>query len=602
MPIRESGSHYPRVGRRGFGLRSGGIRRGGIRRGGPLLSVRVPRVIPVSRTLPWRRAPHVLVPGRPHLPRRAPEGTRAVVVGGGVAGISAAVVLAERGVQVTVLEAAEFLGGRLGAWSHTLPDGSEQVVEHGFHAFFRHYDTWRAVLGRVGAVLRPVEGYPVISRRWPAEDLGSLPAAPPLNLLALFARSPSLRLREVAGADAGLGLALLAHSPEDTVARFDAMSAAEFLARLGVSDRAREMLFEAFARSFFCDPSGLSAAELVAMFHYYFLGNTAGIGFDAPAEDHRTAIWDPLASYLRERDADIRLDTRVQGLERQGAAWRILVDARTAAGSAKVAGEGGAVSPGAGRSGPAADRAGGGDADRSDADQGDADQGDPDGWVEAEHVVLALDPGGMRDLLAGSPVAPDLARRAASLQVAPPFAVTRLWLDRPVRPDRAVFSAVSGEPTLDSVTVYSRLEGESARWAARTGGEVVELHSYACTAPDAAEATRRMRAELAALWPETASAQVVDLVERSEATAPAFPPGAAGTRPGVRTDAPGIRVAGDFVDCPHPSGLMERAAMTGVLAANDILASVGAAPEEIRGIAERGLLAGLPVHRLRRRR
>jgi carotenoid phi-ring synthase / carotenoid chi-ring synthase len=553
-----------------------------------------------------------------------PEGTRAVVVGGGIAGISAAVVLAERGVQVTVVEAADFLGGRLGAWSHTLPDGSEQVVEHGFHAFFRHYDTWRAILARVGTVLRPVEGYPVISRRWPAEDLGALPAAPPLNLLALFARSPSLRLREIVGADAGLGFALLAHSPGDTVARFDDLSAAEFLHRLGVSDRAREMLFEAFARSFFCDQSGLSAAELVAMFHYYFLGNPAGIGFDAPAEDHRTAIWDPLAAYLRERGADIRLGTRVQGLERQGTAWRILVDARTAAGRAKVAGQGGAVPTGEGPRGQANDGAGLSGAVAAGPDDGGsgttgagtsgagtsgaafgpvgAAQGAAGAWVEAEHVVLALDPGGLRDLLAESPVAPDLARRAASLQVAPPFAVTRLWLDRPVRPDRAVFSAVSGEPTLDSVTLYSRLEGESARWAARTGGEVVELHSYACTAPDAAEATRRMRAELAAIWPETAEARVLDLVERSEATAPAFPPGSAGTRPGVLTDAPGVRVAGDYVDCPHPSGLMERAAMTGVLAANDILASVGAAPEEIRGIAERGLLAGLPVHRLQRRR
>ncbi|GAA4538004.1 FAD-dependent oxidoreductase [Pseudonocardia xishanensis] len=525
----------------------------------------------MTRTLPWRRAPHVLVPARPELPRRAAAGTRAVVVGGGIAGISAATVLAERGVAVTVLEAAGHLGGRLGAWSHTLADGSEQVVEHGFHAFFRHYDTWRSILRRIDpglGFLRPVTGYPVISRRWPAEDLGNLPAAPPFNLLALFARSPSLRLREIAGADAGLGFALLAHSPAETVRRFDDVSAAEFLRRLGVSERARAMLFEAFARSFFCDQDGLSAAELVSMFHYYFLGNPAGIGFDAPSEDHRTAIWDPLAAYLGERGAQVRLGARAVGLRRAGETWVVEVEEVV-----EVEDSAGAAAPGG------AGSAGG-------------------GAVEAEHVVLALDPGALRALLAGSPVAPDLARRAASLQVAPPFAVSRLWLDRPVGPDRAVFNAVSGEPTLDSVTLYSRLEGESARWAARTGGEVVELHSYACTAPDAASATARMRAELAGLWPETAQARVVDLVERSEATAPAFPPGGAGTRPGVLTDAPGIRVAGDFVECPYPSGLMERASMTGVLAANDVLDAVGAGPEEIRGIAEQGLLAGLPVHRL----
>jgi len=502
------------------------------------------------RTVPWRRAPYVHVASRPGMPRQLPEPTRVVVVGAGVAGVSAAVVLAERGAAVTLLEAKQTLGGRLGAWPHTLPDGTEQVVEHGFHAFFRHYDTWRAILRRADpelGFLRPVEGYPVIARRWPAEDLGNLPAAPPFNLLALFARSPSLRLREIVGADAALGFALLAHSPAETTARFDTMSAAEFLTRLGVSDRARQMLFEAFARSFFCDQDGLSAAELVSMFHYYFLGNPSGIGFDAPAEDHLTAIWDPLAGYLRERGAVIRTGTPATGLARAGEAWQV----RT-----------------------------------------------PEGPVTAEHVVLALDPSALRGLLAASPVAPDLARRAAALQSAPPFAVSRLWLDRDVAPGRAVFSAVAGEATLDSVTIYSRLEGESARWAARTGGAVLELHSYACRTPEVA--TERMRAELAELWPETAAAQVLHVAEQREATAPAFPPGSAGTRPGVLTDAPGIRLAGDFVDCPYPSGLMERAAMTGVLAANDVLAACGAGPEEVRGIAPRGMLAGLPVHRLGR--
>jgi isorenieratene synthase len=38
---------------------------------------------------------------------------------------------------------------------------------------------------------------------------------------------------------------------------------------------------------------------------------------------------------------------------------------------------------------------------------------------------------------------------------------------------------------------------------------------------------------------------------------------------------------------------MERAAVSGVLAANDVLAEVGAGPEEVVGVPQRGLLAGL---------
>ena len=240
----------------------------------------------------------------PELPRAAPPGTEAVVVGAGVAGISAAVVLAERGVDVTLLEAAPTLGGRLGAWPHTLPDGTEQVVEHGFHAFFRHYYTWRAVLRRLDpelAFLRPVGGYPVISRQLAAEDLTGLPAAPPLNLLALFARSPSLGLRDLLGSDRQLAAELLAYDPDAHHRRVRRRPGRGVpRPRCGMSDRAQAMLFEAFARSFFARPAELSAGELIAMFHYYFLGNPEGIGFDAPDTDYLSCIWAPLAGYLEQ--------------------------------------------------------------------------------------------------------------------------------------------------------------------------------------------------------------------------------------------------------------------------------------------------------------
>ena len=178
--------------------------------------------------------------------------------------------------------------------------------------------------------------------------------------------------------------------------------------------------------------------------------------------------------------------------------------------------------------------------------------------------------------------------------MAPPFAVSRIWLDRDVAPERAPFSAVSGQPNLDSIALYSRLEEPSIRWAATTGGSVIELHSYSCRLDDAEEAAAAMRAELAALWPETADATVTHAHNRLEATAPAFPPGSAGSRPGVRTDARGLRLAGDYIELPYLAGLMERSAMSGVLAANDVLAELGAAAEPISGVPQRGLLAGVP--------
>lgn len=506
-----------------------------------------------SRAAPLRMGQRHLVTPDPLLPRDVAPGAEAVVVGGGIAGVSAAVILAERGVRVTLLEAADHLGGRLGAWPERLPDGSEQIIEHGFHAFFRHYYTWRSILRRVDpelSFLAPVASYPVISASWPAEDLSGLPSAPPLNLLALVLRSKSLSRREMFRADPDAGRALLSYDRATTVAELDDTDAATFLDRLGMTERTRTMLFEAFARSFFCNQGELSAAELVAMFHYYFLGNPEGIGFDVPDTDHATAIWNPLRALLDRLGAEVRTGAPVSGIEPDGSAWRLSLGA------------------------------------------GDSD-------LVTRHVVLAVDPGALRTLVGTSAAmastAPLLTRQCDAIRVAPPFAVSRIWLDRDLAPERDPFSAVTGQPNLDSIAVYSRLEEPSVRWARATGGSVIELHSYSCQLDDAEAAATALRRELATLWPETADATVLHSHDRLEATAPAFPPGSAGTRPGVRTDARGVRIAGDFVELPYLAGLMERSSMSGVLAANDVLAELGAAAEPVMGIPQRGLLAGLPT-------
>src|SRR5688572_4143275 len=78
----------------------------------------------------------------------APAGTRAVVVGGGIAGVAAAALLCERGVQVTLIEREAQLGGRAGGFEHTLRSGERLQMERGFHAFFRQYYNLRALLRR----------------------------------------------------------------------------------------------------------------------------------------------------------------------------------------------------------------------------------------------------------------------------------------------------------------------------------------------------------------------------------------------------------------------------------------------------------------------
>ncbi len=489
--------------------------------------------------------PRAVVTPRPDRPLRVSDGTSAVVVGGGIAGVSAALVLAERGVRVTLLEAAGHLGGRLGAWPRTLPDGTVQQVEHGFHGFFRQYYTWRSLLRRLDpelGFLQPLPGYPVISRTWPPEDFASLPGLPPLNLLALVARSPSLRLRDLRYVDRVAATKLLEFDRVATYAELDSTSAKEFLDRLAMPDRARAVLFEVFGHSFFNREESFSAAELIAQFHFYFLANPEGLGMDVTVDDHGSCIWDPFGRLLDSLGVDIRTGTTVDRLEKVASGWRAVA-------------RGGST-------------------------------------VDAGNAVLALDPAALRSLSAGSDGLPAaLVAQAGGLTTSAPYAVARFWTDRPVDPDRPVFSGVSREPTLDSISVYSRMEDGARRWAGRTGGEVVELHAYA--APDgigAEDAADRMWAELTALWPEVGGLRVLDRETRVGLDAPGFLPGSDATRPGVRTGEESLLLAGDWVRLPFASALMERAATTGVLAANDVLTRAGARAEPVTAVRPRGLL------------
>jgi isorenieratene synthase len=54
---------------------------------------------------------------------------------------------------------------------------------------------------------------------------------------------------------------------------------------------------------------------------------------------------------------------------------------------------------------------------------------------------------------------------------------------------------------------------------------------------------------------------------------------------------PDVALAGDYVAMPFPCALMERAAASGFLAANTLLARHGVAAEALRSVPTRGLFS-----------
>ena len=234
--------------------------------------------------------------------RRLGRPPTAVVVGGGIAGLAAATGLAERGVAVTLVEAAPTLGGRVRAWPVEV-EGAATTMSRGFHAFFRQYYNLRALLRRTDPTLsrlRPVSDYPLVLAGGHTDSFAGLPTRPPLNLMAFVARSPSFTLRDLARVDVDAALGLLDVSFPRTYEDYARRSAAEVLDELRFPDGARHLALEVFARSFFADPREFSGGELVAMFHTYFLGSAEGLLFDVPYDDYDTALWGPLGRYLAD--------------------------------------------------------------------------------------------------------------------------------------------------------------------------------------------------------------------------------------------------------------------------------------------------------------
>ena len=99
----------------------------------------------------------------------------AVVIGGGLAGLSCAVALADRGLRVTVLERAVRLGGRASSWTEPVTGDTVDIGPHIFHseyhnmlAFLQRLGTSRLICWQPGKVLTIAsKPRPVRLRHWP---------------------------------------------------------------------------------------------------------------------------------------------------------------------------------------------------------------------------------------------------------------------------------------------------------------------------------------------------------------------------------------------------------------------------------------------------
>jgi squalene-associated FAD-dependent desaturase len=241
---------------------------------------------------------------------------RVVVIGGGLAGITAAIALAESGADVTLLEARPRLGGATSSFAR---DGL--TIDTGQHVFLGCCSAYRGLLGRLG-----MTGHAPVQDRFDVTVLAPGPAGVPrqarlrrtalpgpLHMLPALGRYPFLSLAERASVSRP-ALAMRRLDPADPVV--DAQRFGDWLAARGQSERTRRALWDLFtvsALNVAGDDASLALAATVVKTGLLGKNNAADIG--VPARPLGELHGDAAAALLARLGARVALNTKVSAIE-----------------------------------------------------------------------------------------------------------------------------------------------------------------------------------------------------------------------------------------------------------------------------------------------
>ncbi|MFP6665561.1 MAG: hydroxysqualene dehydroxylase HpnE [Deltaproteobacteria bacterium] len=216
----------------------------------------------------------------------------AIVVGGGVAGIAAALHLADAGLRVALVERRPFLGGRAFSFSDK---NSGMSFDNGQHALLGCYHEMIAFLTRIGAADRlyrqrgiEVELREAGGRAFLAAGRAPAPFHLGRALLSFTLLTPRERLRAARGA---LSLVRRAHGAPVALA---GETVEEALVVAGQSARIREVLWYPLALAALNDDPRIASATLfAAVIERAFFGRAADAAIVLPAVPLSELIAEP---------------------------------------------------------------------------------------------------------------------------------------------------------------------------------------------------------------------------------------------------------------------------------------------------------------------
>jgi squalene-associated FAD-dependent desaturase len=484
-------------------------------------------------------------------PRPKPPPPRVIIVGGGLAGLAAAIRLVDRGLQITLLESRPRLGGR----ASSFPDpATGELVDNCQHVSMACCTNLADFMRRVGisSMMRREKELLILSPEGKLSRVRANLGPAPLHLARSFLSARFLSVGDKVRV--GRALARLVRGRDDRPGE----SVADWLARHGQSPRAIELFWATILVSSLNERlDQMDVGHARKVFLDEFCRNRTGFQLEIPLVPLGELYGVRLETWLADHGVTVRLTTGVAAVvdDHDGAASGVTL-----------------------RSGES---------------------------LAADFVVLAVPFDRLRSLVpeALQPRLPALTQ-VQELRASPITGV-HLWFDRPVCPFDHVATPgrliqwVFNHTAIQGRTTTRAVKGEQSEPDQNGGArpsegqylQVVISASHELLTLDKLAIRDAVLRELGEIWPAARAAEVVrSWVVTEHGATFAVRPGVEAHRPRQRTPIDGLFLAGDWTDTGWPP-TMEGAVRSGYLAAEGILTDLDRPTRLVRPGLKTGLLA-----------